>query len=182
MEFTLDDHGLFQTAQARFASWAGFLDRSGRYGGPGPGGHSDGSVEIVFAPEGRDTSPLSAEELALVQWFLDHEPQISAAVKAAVVKHYADLQSSGDFSAEEKRALLPVLSSPDDLRQRIGLYAINIHQTDNAGTPYAGFEFGCTWDDEHGLGVLMHGARLVAIGSGDCAHLLWIAEADAERG
>jgi len=32
------------------------------------------------------------------------------------------------------------------------------------GIPYVGFEFGCTWDEEHGLGVLMHGTRTVEIG------------------
>jgi hypothetical protein len=46
------------------------------------------------------------------------------------------------------------------------------------GIPYAGFEFGCTWDDEHGLGVLMHGTRAVDIGGADTAFLLWIAEQD----
>jgi len=32
---------------------------------------------------------------------------------------------------------------------------------------YAGFEFGCTWDEEYGLGVLMHGTRTVEIGGAD---------------
>jgi hypothetical protein len=46
--------------------------------------------------------------------------------------------------------------------------------------PYVGFEFGCTWDDEHGLGVLMHGERVVDVGGAETAFLLWIAERDAE--
>ena len=47
--------------------------------------------------------------------------------------------------------------------------------------PYVGYEFGCEWEDEHGLGVLMHGTRVVDVGFADTAILLWIAEADAEK-
>ena len=76
VDFKLDDHGLFQTAKTRLASWAGYLDRSGPYGGPGPAERSDGTVEIVFAPEGRDTSPLTDHEQALEQrvFNLQHTP------------------------------------------------------------------------------------------------------------
>jgi hypothetical protein len=61
----------------------------------------------------------------------------------------------------------------------IGLHTIYVHQVQKAGLPYVGFEFGCTWDTEHGLGALMHGARVVEIGGAETAFLLWIAERDA---
>ena len=64
----------------------------------------------------------------------------------------------------------------------MGLYAVNIHQLDNDGVPYVGYEFGCEWDEEHGLVVLMHGTRLIEVGFADTAILLWIAERDAEEG
>ena len=76
-----------------------------------------------------------------------------------------------------------------DFRRLTGLHAVHVHQValralnDELadGVPYVGFEFGCTWDDEHGLGILMHGQRAVEIGGADTAFLLWIAEQDAER-
>ena len=45
-----------------------------------------------------------------------------------------------------------------------------------------GFKFGCTWDDEHGLGVMTHRGHVVEVGGADTAFLEWIAEADAESG
>ncbi len=180
MDFKLDDHGFSWVATAKFASWSGYLDRSGSYGGKGDGDQSDGSVEIVFAPEGRDSSPLSDHEMSLVQWLLDHEPRVSAAVKAAIIQNYPSLQESCDLSAEELAQYMPDLASPEDLQRLIGLYAINVHQIDKDGLPYLGFEFGCTWDDEHGAGVLMHGTRFIDIGGSDTARLLWIAEQDAD--
>jgi hypothetical protein len=59
---------------------------------------------------------------------------------------------------------------------------VNVHQVQKDGIPYVGFEFACTWDEEHGLGVLMHGTRTVEIGGADTAFLLWLAEVDAEKG
>ena len=73
---------------------------------------------------------------------------------------------------------MPDIDSADDLRALIGLSSVNIHQVQKDGIPYAGFEFGCSWDREHGLGVLMHGTRTVEIGGADTAILLWIAERD----
>ena len=67
------------------------------------------------------------------------------------------------------------------MRALIGLSSINVHQVQKDGVPYVGFEFGCTWDEEHGLGVLMHGTRTVEIGGADTAITLWIAEKDAKK-
>ena len=114
-----------------------------------------------------------------MQWFLEHEADVSAAAKAAIFNAYGELRESGDFSPQEAEELLPVIANADALRQLIGLYAVNVHQIANGGMPYLGFEFGCTWDQGHGLGVLMHGTRAVAVGGADTAGLLWIAEQDA---
>ncbi len=69
-----------------------------------------------------------------------------------------------------------------DLRRLIGLHTVYIHQVSRNGMPYTGYEFGCTWDDEHGLGILMHGTRALKIGGAGTAFLLWIAKKDAEHG
>jgi hypothetical protein len=55
---------------------------------------------------------------------------------------------------------------------------LNIHVADGGDLPYIGYELGCTWDEEHGLGVMMHGTRLVAIGQADAALHLWVAQKD----
>lgn len=43
---------------------------------------------------------------------------------------------------------------------------------------YVGYEFRCTWDEEHGMGVMTHKNRVVAIGGADVSILEWIAESD----
>jgi hypothetical protein len=61
----------------------------------------------------------------------------------------------------------------------IGLHDVYVHQVLKDGLPYVGYEFGCTWDGEHGLGVLVHGTRVVEVGGAQTAMTLWIAKQDA---
>lgn len=179
MEFKLDDLGFSWVAATILPSWQGYLDRTGAYGGQGTSPSSDGSVELVFAPEGRDPSPLTEQELASVNWFLENERSVSDAAKVAIFQKYPDLQDSYGYSAREKAEFMPDISSAEDLASLIGLYAVHVHQIEKDGMPYIGLEFGCTWDDEHGLGVLMHGTRPVEVEGSDTARLLWIAKQDA---
>lgn len=181
MNFKLDEHGFSWTASCRLLSWSGYLDRSGAYGGVGNQGTSDGTVEIVFAPEGRDNSPLREDEVLLVQWLLDNEASVSDAVKGAIFNAYPALIADYDYTAEEQGEFMPRVLEPGEMKRLIGLYAVNIHQTRNGTEPYLGFEFGCTWDDEHGLGVLTHGNRVVKVAGSDTARSLGMTKQDAER-
>lgn len=166
--------GLWWGGEARLASWAGFQSRHGAYGALDSATPSDGRVRIVFAPEGRGIAPLTPAEAALVDWFFAHEEDVSRAVVEAILRWFAERRAEG---GEDMGAAIPDAQA---LRQRAGLYAVNIHPITGCGPPYIGFELGCDWEEEHGLGVLMHGTRAVEVGAADTAFLLWIAEADAE--
>jgi hypothetical protein len=60
----------------------------------------------------------------------------------------------------------------------IGLSNVHILSVARDGI---GLQFGCTWDEEHGLGVMTHRDRVVQVGGADTSFLTWIAEEDAER-
>jgi hypothetical protein len=95
-----------------------------------------------------------------------------------MVQYPSVRQKYAGFAAPED---IPPVHAVDGFRSLIGLHSLNVHQLEHGGLPYVGFEFGCTWDGEHGLGILMHGTRVVEIGGADTAILLWIAERDAGK-
>ena len=177
-QFTLERSRLW-TATLMLSSWRGFQSRQGGYGTQDRDAPSDGLVKVVFAPEGRGREPLTESELTSVRWVIDHEASISNALLSSLLKEYPSLQAQYGYSGEEETRLMPDIKSVEEFRGLIGLHAVNIHQVEKDGIPYAGFEFGCTWDEEHGLGILMHGTRPVEIGGADTAILLWIAKEDA---
>ena len=176
MEFSIRD-GFCWGADLRLRSWAGYQSRFGPYGSKDKEGPSDGSVRLIFAPEGRELEPLTEQEMRLVAWFEQNEPEVSKSAKAAIISwcsRHSERETRFDFDDD-----FPTIKGEADLRNNIGLFAVYIHQLDVNGVPYVGFEFGCEWD-EHGLGVLMHGTRTVDIGFADTAFLLWIAERDEQ--
>lgn len=80
---------------------------------------------------------------------------------------------------EPARADLPASVDRRTLADLVDLQSVQIHDVEKDGFAYTGYVFACDWEPEHGLGVLLHGARVVEIGGADAAMLTWIAERDA---
>jgi hypothetical protein len=175
-QFEFDD--FFWSADVQLPSWVGFRDASLAYGGL-TDKSSDGTIRLTYAPEGRDDAPLNSDELAQVRWFLDHEAAVADALLTGLLAAFPALRESYDcYKAQEMEDYMPPVSAPDGFRRLIGLNSVNIHPIMKTDMPYLGFEFGCEWDQEHGLGILMHGTRFIEVGGADTAILLWVAKRD----
>lgn len=166
MEFTFNEDW-WQT-DVQFPAWSDF---------------TQGNItELTFAPEGRDETPMSADEVALAIWVQDNHEQQKPLLLNALLEAYPDFrrQYFEDYDIEENEDDLPTITSIDGLKKVIALEEINVHQISNDGVPYVGYQFSCSWDEEHGLGILMHNKRVVEIGGADTAFTLWIAERDRD--
>jgi hypothetical protein len=174
-DFVWDDY--FWKATVRLPTWQGFQNRQGAYGSKDTDLPSDGSVALIFAPEGRDESPLLDSEVRLARWTVEHAQEMQLALLEKLLLEYPVIQEK--YRGFAQPGDLPPVQSAHDFKSVIGLHGVNVHPLEHQGLPYVGLEFGCSWDGEHGLGVLMHGTRVVEIGGADTAILLWIAEQDA---
>jgi hypothetical protein len=176
MELSIQDE-LWWGADLCLSAWAGYQSRLGPYGSVDSPLPSNGSVRFIFAPEGRNLAPLNEQEVALALWFELNEPAVSKAVKEALLDWCSPNNTvrSANFDFGEE---FPSINSEHGLRQFAGLHTVYMHQITRSGVPYLGYAFGCQWDEEHGLGVLMHGTRCVEVGLADTAMLLWIAQED----
>ena len=131
----------------------------------------------MFAPEGRDNKPLNNVELRSVQWFIDHEKIVHDAMLGILYEKYPSIRNEFlDYLAEEADKLLPNINHPLELKNLIGIQSINIHQISKDNIPYIGIELYCSWDEEHGVGVLLHGSEALEVGEGDTATVLWLAK------
>jgi hypothetical protein len=173
-------HGRNWTTTAILPAWKGFQSRRGPYGARDQALPSDGSVDVLFWPEGKRREPLSPAEIAAVAWVIENEAAISEALLASLVKDYPVQQAFYAYSGPEKAELMPDINSADDLRTLMGLTEVYVHQVQKDGIPYAGFLFGCTWEREHSLGILMHGTRTVRIGWADTAFSTSVAKKDRD--
>lgn len=168
------------TTTVELPSWKGFQSRGGAYGARDREEPSDGRVTLVYP--GEESEPLTAADLANLRWFLDHQDTVSQAALRALAEAYPKLRAEYGFDDDddpEAQEYMPRVDDPEGLRALVGLHTVHLHRTTRDGIPYVGFELGCTWDDEHGVGILVHGERVVDLGGADTAFLWWIADRDA---
>jgi hypothetical protein len=155
----------------------------GSYGSVSGKGVSNGLVQIVFAPEGRDDSPLRPEEINMVQWIIDYEKSIHDSTMGRMLVEYPSFRNEvfEDYNEEDAAEMAPLVTTVDELKRLCGIVSINIHPLVKSGMPFIGVEFGCNWDEEHGVGVLLHGSTPLECGDADTAIYLWIAEKHANK-
>ncbi len=174
--FAWDDY--FWVTSAKLPAWSGYQIRDGSYGSVSSSGRSDGTVKILFAPEGRDDGPLSSNETELVKWVIDHQAAVHDAMLEKLFVEYPAMreQALDWFDKDEAKRVLPKVRFPEQLKDLVGISSINVHQIEQDGKPFVGVELGCTWEVEHGVGILLHGSKPLEIGGADTAILLWIAK------
>ncbi|WP_108883288.1 DUF6985 domain-containing protein [Anderseniella sp. Alg231-50] len=143
-------------------------------------GRTDRLVEVTFAPEGRDMSPLSDDEIRSVEWLRDNHALLAEPMLKRLQDEYPALKEQYGYSKEECDQWMPAVRHLEDFKPLISLQSASVHQVSKNGIPYTGFAFDCTWDQEHGLGFLMHDRRIVDFGDTSVAFLLWIAERDVQ--
>lgn len=167
----------FWEAKVNLPQWAGFQERNGPYGALSSNEPSNGTVKIVFAPEGRDEEPLTTEEMELVSWFLYHENDVIESIVNALFSSYTDIRDNFiEECGAEMADYFPPVDVADDIKSVVGVVSVNIHQVAKNGIPFIGVEMGCNWEEEHGLGFLLHGSKIVEVGGADTAILLWLAQ------
>jgi hypothetical protein len=126
--------------------------------------HKQGDFKLwIETPDGEKASPSSAQEHAFVQ-FQGDQPSICAMVLGAIHDLYQSdcaFWRTGDnpFS----RIAVPPIDSPDGLKRLIRLSGFHLLHQSREGCALVGFSFNCSWDIEHGLGVVVHGTRLIQI-------------------
>ncbi len=163
-------------------AWAGFQSRRGDYGAVDRNEPSDGSVSVIVTPR-KERRPPSAEQAAAYRYLQSRQDAIRDAVLHHLFGEYPGLRQKFEafLEPEDLDEVMPSIESPHELRALIGLASVLFHDVAKDDIGYVGLELGCTWDMEHGLGVMLHQSRIVAFGGADSAILEWIAEEDRRQ-
>jgi hypothetical protein len=77
---------------------------------------------------------------------------------------------------------MPASPDADTFAHLHGLQGLFVLPLERDGLAYVGFSFSPTWEPEHGLGLMTHGARVVGIGHADVSFALDAAEDDLAGG
>jgi hypothetical protein len=174
-------NGYFWRGRVVLRSWRGFQTRLGGYGAVSSPQESDGTASLsVKPPQNKKEQPPTAEQGAAFRYLLDHEEAIRDAVLRAIFTAYPAWREEYGFAEDEGEELMPVLEREEQLRALLGLSIVHVLAGAKEGAAYVGFELGCTWEEEHGLGVLTHKERVVTLGHADVSFDEYAAKHDAK--
>jgi hypothetical protein len=140
-----------------------FRDASGAYSSLSDFGKSNGIVKIeILDDEGEYTNPLP-EQIMAINYLITHQNDIAIALLEALAVEYSNLKSIYG----EDETYLPNCITLEDYKKIFGIGGLFIHQEHKDGIAYIGFECGCIWDEEHGLGFMTHKNEVISIGSAE---------------
>jgi hypothetical protein len=64
---------------------------------------------------------------------------------------------------------MPEIKHPNELMRLIRPGMVHVLASEIDGFVRVGFEFGCKWDEEHGLGVLTHKGKVMEVGQAEAS-------------
>lgn len=171
--------GYFWSGDFCLPSLAGFQTRLGSYGARTTKSPSSGTCKVSVASENEDSQPTKQQQKAF-QFLIDHEATIVSKLLHSIFTFYPEERSKYGYTENELAKMMPAIDEPTQLHKLIGLSTVHLLSVEYGGVAYIGFEFGCTWDQEHGLGLMTHKKRVIDIGGADSSFLECIAERDVK--
>lgn len=162
--------------EVNLPSWAGTQARGGAYGAVDSSSPSVGIYSLMLEPEDGE-QPAYFQEMAY-EYLLKNENIIYKKVIEALLKKYPDWYSIFNEYVAESGEEMPKSMDSLLIAKHTGIANVHILPVEHEGMGYIGFELGCSWDKEHGIGVMLHGDRIIDVGGADTAFLSWIAERD----
>ena len=115
----------------------------------------------------RPETPPTPQQGEAYRFLLDHEAAIHERVVQDVFEYYNDVIPQ---YLEHGFVDLPAsLASPDELQGLIGIASVHVLDAAMDGMCFVGFEFGCEWDGEHGLGVMTWNGDVLEVGGAETA-------------
>ena len=142
-----------------------FRNASGPYTGFVKGANT-GKVKVSIVDEMTPDPDPKPGQIEALNYLLENSEIVFLKLAEYAFEEYPKIKKRyyGDEEAPED---MPDLKHVDEIRNLIGVGNIFIHCDEKEGLANIGFECGCTWDEEHGLGIVMNRTELIRIGQAE---------------
>lgn len=134
---------------------------------------STGKVNLsISTPDDEQVEP-APEQLRALDFLVENQREIRDLILKAITKAYPKQLAPwlvwGAAVPEFLCQLPQRFKDVDELKSHIRLENVYVLLGKKSGMAYVGYGFEATWDVEHGLGVVMHGKRIVEMGHEEVA-------------
>ena len=157
------------TTDYQFEAFKGLQSRGGSYTSKSSEKESDGTVSLTMNDDTSESPDPSQEQVNAINYLIKNSDEVKKVMRKGIDSIYEDLknQYGYDENEPETKKWFPIIDRLEDYDKVFGVGNVFIQLPSKDDYSYVGIECGCTWDEEHGLGFLLHKNRLVGIGSAD---------------
>jgi hypothetical protein len=142
---------------------------------------SDGSCRLSIGGDMVIDEPIIEEiHLNAYNYLIENQEEIKKTMLEYLLNSYPDLQEQYGYEGDEKTEFMPHVTTSEEFKPLIQISNIHLMNVAKDGAAYVGYEFGCKWDDEHGIGFMTHKNRIIDLGMADTSFLTWVARKDLE--
>ncbi len=132
-------------------------------------GNEGERISVVLLNENSETVKEKTEEdKKTLDYIKINQEELLKSILMALLEEYPELQRIYDYPQEDKADFMPDVNKIEEFADLLSLYTIyvlkNKDKADNIG-----FLFGCSWDREHGLGIMTLNGKVQEIGEADVA-------------
>ncbi|OKP63400.1 hypothetical protein BTE77_35625 [Ensifer adhaerens] len=128
--------------------------------------------------DGSDDAP-DPIMLETARWLIANDSAVERAIVETILNDLPSLRKIQNEVTINPDEQLPESWDEPLLRPMIRLLHLTLPPIQGR-LPYFGAELACTWEREHGYGIMFHGTEIVETGGGDVPNLSWIANRHAE--
>ncbi len=153
----------------QFDAFKGLQNRRGPYASVSSSELSNGTILLTINDDLTENPDPYPEQLEAINFILRNPGKLKDSMRNGIDKIYEDLKTQYGYQEEdeEHNKWFPNITKIEDYDKVFGVANIFVQIPSKNGLSYVGIECGCSWDDEHGLGFLFHGDKLIKIGTAD---------------
>ena len=151
-------------------AWAGTQKRLDPYTSRSSRASSKGAVTVQIPRLCEDDAnplPPAPEQMKAYAHLKTNQAEITNEVLKALLAYYKKTRAG--WLKNDPHLKLPVIQTIEEMRKKVGLGTLHVHKIAKGGYAYIGLELGCTWDEEHGAGVLLRKDAVVQVGQADAS-------------
>lgn len=149
------------------SAWEGFESRNGFYGAKNSENLSDGTIKVRVIGKSVDyVRILSQAQFNAIKFLKENSVQVRDTLLDGLLVDYPNVK-------DVYEDLMPEIKTIADYKNNLGVAFLHVMDCEKHDHAYIGFELGCSWDEEHGVGVMMHKDRVVKIGLAEESFNYW---------
>ncbi|WP_228441130.1 DUF6985 domain-containing protein [Chryseobacterium phosphatilyticum] len=135
----------------------------------------------IFDEEDEYTEEPTAEQENGLIYLRENQENVLENILLELLKQYPGLQKNYGYSEEARVDCMPDVKSVQGFADLLSPTYFYITSVIKDEYPYIGYGFSCSWDSEHGLGIMTHKDSVIEIGGADIAFDSWVAEEDLQK-